>query len=391
MSHDEIPPVLNELPAPNVSPGFDDERSNNGLWRLAAVVSVVVGLVIVASSSFPLQARQSRLFPFAIGLAIAAWLVLYFVFSEPWRRCRRQWDLLVPIAVVAGVEQLSGLLARMPLMGPLFVPEWTMQLVSLSWSVSLGTLLNILIWTAFAAWQTDLLWRALRDDGPLSLAPWPPIRRHFLRSLAVLSIGVGVLLIALIPILSIGSVLFIAVIPLLGMLSLVWNLATAALLPATLFRSAPLGESLKFGFYFSWHWKGRWWRGMLAQLLLLGLFVVLRVHFTKSLSEYGPGPGQGRTTVNTVSSVKWQVNAFWIGGYEHRCRWYTKYAEALEVPTVPLISQVLALLFLLVAVAMKMTVIQELVEVSESSKDAKPPPLAPDAGNTPGAGPDELN
>ena len=44
MSHDEIPPVYDDLPAPAVSPGFDDEASDNGLWRVAAVVGVVVGL-----------------------------------------------------------------------------------------------------------------------------------------------------------------------------------------------------------------------------------------------------------------------------------------------------------------------------------------------------------
>ena len=47
----------------------------------------------------------------------------------------------------------------------------------------------------------------------------------------------------------------------------------------------------------------------------------------------------------------------------------SKYAEALEVPLVPLISQVLALLLLVVAIAMKMTVIQELVEDPEFSED----------------------
>jgi hypothetical protein len=245
-------------------------------------------------------------------------------------------------------------------------------------SVSLGTVVNIVVWTAFAAWQTDLLWRALLDDGPLRLAPWPPIRRHFLRSLAALSIGVGVLLLALIPILAIGAVMFVVAIPLILVLGVVWNLATAALLPTTLFKSAPLAESLKFGLHLSWRWKGRWWRGLFAQLVLLGLFVLLRVHYTNSSTEYGPGPGQGRTTVNTVSSVKWQANAFWVGGYEHGCRWYTKYAEALNVPTVPLISQVLALMLLVVAVAMKMTVLQDLVGDSEFSKAAKPCPLSPD-------------
>ena len=149
------------------------------LWRLVAVVGVVVaGLVeIAASNSFPLNARQSRLFLFVAGPAIAAWLVLQFFFSEPWRRCRRRSELLVPIGVVAGVAEIAELLARMPLLRPAFLPEWTFRLASLSFSVSLGSVLTILIWTAFAAWQTDLLSRhCLPGRRPLRLAPWPSIR-----------------------------------------------------------------------------------------------------------------------------------------------------------------------------------------------------------------------
>lgn len=351
-----------------------DADSDSSLWRPGAFVGVVAALVIAAAHSFPLQARQGRLFLFAAVLVIAAWLALQFAFREPWRRCRRQWDLLVPIGIVAGVEQLSGLLARMPLLGQAFVPQWTLRLFSLSVSVSLSTVLNLLIWTAFAAWETDLLWRACQGDGTLRLAPWQSVRNHFLRSLAVLSLGVGVLLISLIPILAIGGVLFVLVIPLMGMLSISWNLATAALLPATLFRHAPLWESLKFGLRFSWRHKGRWWRGMLVQLMLLGLFVLIRVQYANSTTDYGPST-RG-TSINTVSSVKWQVNAFWIGGYENGCRWYTKYAEALDVPLVPLVSQVLGMLFLVVAVTVKLTVIKVLVEDAEFSLS----PKAPDIG-----------
>jgi hypothetical protein len=363
---------------PELSHDIDDAAHGNGVWRLAAVVGVLAALVIAASDSFPFQPRQGRLFLFAAGVAFVAWSVLHFVFPGPWRQCRRQLDLLVPIGIVAGVEQLLAVLARMPLLSSILEPDWSLRLVSLSLSVSVGTVANVIVWTAFAAWQTDLLWRALQDNGPLRLAPWRPIRRHFLRSLAALSLGVGVLLLALIPILAIGAVMFVVAIPLILVLGIVWNLATAALLPTTLFKSAPLAESLKSGLHLSWRWKGRWWRGLFAQLLLLGLFVLLRVHYTTSSTEYGPGPGQGRTTVNTVSSVKWHTNAFWVGGYEHGCRWYTKYAEALNAPTVPLISQVLALILLVVADAMKMTVIRELVEDSEFSMAAKPSPLLQD-------------
>ena len=86
MPYDETPPAFESLPASSASPGFDAEASDNGRWRLAAVVGVAVGLVIAASNSFPLQTHQGRLFLFGAGVAIAAWLVLRFIFPEPWQR-----------------------------------------------------------------------------------------------------------------------------------------------------------------------------------------------------------------------------------------------------------------------------------------------------------------
>ncbi len=257
MSPNETPPLSGNSP-PELSPDFDNTAYRDGVWRLAAVVGVFAAVVIAALDSFPLQPRQGRLFFLAAGIALAAWSVLHFVFPGPWRRLRRQWDLLVPIGIVAGVEQLFALLDRVPFLSAIFAPNWSLRLVSLSLSVSLGTVVNIIVWTAFAAWQTDLLWRELLNEGPLRLGPLPPIRRYFLRSLAALSIGVGVLLLALVPILAIGAVMFVVAVPLMLVLGAAWNLTTVALLPTTLFKSAPLGESLKFGLHLSWHWKGRW-------------------------------------------------------------------------------------------------------------------------------------
>ena len=57
----------------------------------------------------------------------------------------------------------------------------------------------------------------------------------------------------------------------------------------------------------------------------------------------------------------------------------------------PLISQLLALLLLVVAIAMKMTVIQELVEDSASFPRTRNHCPAPDLGDTPDAGPDVVN
>jgi len=285
----------------------------------------------------------------------------------------------VPVGVVVGADQLLGLLHKLPLLAALLTPQWTARLLGLSLGLSVGIVVNMALWTAFAAWQTDLLWRAMRGESPLNLSPWPSLQRYFLRAFLALAVGMGVLLLGLIPILAIGAVLFVVAIPAMGVFGVVWNLATAALLPVTLFSSRPLGASLAGGLRVSWDMKGRWWRGLLAQLLLLGLIIVLRVHFTRSAAEL-QGMGRGQMGMHTQTSVKWHVNAFWVGGFEHSCRWYTKYAEALETSPVPLVGEGLGLVFLVLAVAMKLTVLGELSGAAdavfgEKPLTAVPPPL----------------
>ncbi|MCH5373545.1 MAG: hypothetical protein JJ992_06180 [Planctomycetes bacterium] len=377
MSHESWPPVFDD---PSRSPEFrgvvDPSPPRGAPWRVVAMLGVVAALLIAGLESVPLEPRQGRLFLFAVPIAVATMLVLRLAFPWPWAKMWSHPDLLVPVGVVVGVQQLLGLLYKLPLLAALLAPQWSARLLGISLGLSLGAAVNVVLWTAFAAWQTDLLWRALRDGEPLDLSPWPSIRRHFLRTFVVLVIGVGVLLVVMVPILALGAVLFILAIPAIGALAIVWNLATAALLPVTLFHPGPLGPSLGAGFRVGWDLKGRWWRGLVVQLLLLGLIVLLRVHYTKSAFEMR-GPGQGGSSVNT--SVKWHVNAFWVGGYEHESRWYTKYADAIETSKVPLVTQCLGLLFLILAVAMKMTVMVELAGMADILFGQKPSGTIPPA------------
>ena len=110
-----------------------------------------------------------------------------------------------------------------------------------------------------------------------------------------------------------------------------------------------------------------WWAQLLAHLLLLGLLIFLRVDFSKTERTVDPVNQSSYVNRESKTNVSWQVDAFWVGGYEHQCRWYTKYAAELETKPVPIITALLSLLFLVVAVGMKLTVIRELVVHSSKS------------------------
>ncbi len=348
----EPPPVVQHAIPPA------DTRNRN--WRVVALMGVAATLAMALFQSFPLEPRQSRGVLFAGILVLVTLAVLRTLFRPAWQLLSSKPDILVPVGVALLASTAVDLLARLPLLHALLMPSWSLNLLGLALSLSLGTVLSIVIWTAFAAWQTDLILRAVRSTDVLDVAPWPPIRQHFLRTFVVLMVGVGVLLASIVPAVALGAATLILALPAMGVIGVVWNLLTAALLPVVLLSPSPLPAALREGFRYSWSLKGRWWRQLVAHLLLLGILLFLRVHFTSTVQRNDPGRRVVNMNQQAQTSVKWQVNAFWTGGYENGCRWYSKYAEAIETQPLPIISQVLAILFLVVALAMKITVVREL-------------------------------
>jgi hypothetical protein len=70
-----------------------------------------------------------------------------------------------------------------------------------------------------------------------------------------------------------------------------------------------------------------------------------------SYTEQGP---KGFTTHN---KSEWSVNSFWTGGYENECRWYAKVLQIYEVPALEVISTALGLVFGVLAIGVKLTIV----------------------------------
>jgi hypothetical protein len=135
-----------------------------------------------------------------------------------------------------------------------------------------------------------------------------------------------------------------------------WNFATAALLPVGFATEGGFWRSFRAGVAASLGYLHKWWFLLLAQMVLLGL-----VFYYQSSSG-------GNT------NVSWSVNVFWTGGYEDECRWYGKLAEAMRVPKLPLVETLLTLLFGVLAVAIKLAIIQRLQPAA--------PPVTSDAASS---------
>ncbi len=161
------------------------------------------------------------------------------------------------------------------------------------------------------------------------------------------AIGWVVLFVALGITIAVG----VAVLPLallaIGVFALVWNLATAALLPVVVADRRPFGESVREGIRASWQGKGRWWLAVVAQMVLLGWVTFLSVSYTSN-----PRPG----SFSTQNKTDFSVNAFWTGGYENECRWHSKLMAVVETKPLPLTDFLLGVLFAVLAVIVKLEV-----------------------------------
>ncbi len=133
--------------------------------------------------------------------------------------------------------------------------------------------------------------------------------------------------------------------PALGVVGVVWNLWTAALLPITLETPGSVFGALGLGLRRSWDLKQYWWPQLAGLLLVLGLVVVVI-----------PNP----FSVN--------VNAFWLGGYEHECRWLAKGVDVFGLKPLPILVVFVDLAFLVLAVSLKLHVVRVLVTHDKPSE-----------------------
>ncbi|MCZ6795336.1 MAG: hypothetical protein O7J95_17155, partial [Planctomycetota bacterium] len=300
------------------------------------------GVVVVqeALAAFPLEPRQEAGFIVVVVATGLVALTLATLLRDATQLMLRHKQLLVPLGLLVFAEAVIGWLAAWPLTGNFLQPTTRL------WNLSVAFVVSLLLWAVYGTWVTCLVLEAVREDRARPVAALAGLKTWFPRVLALEAIGWAVLLVPLGALMPLAAGAMPLVIGVIGVGSLLWNLATAALLPVALDRRLRFGAALREGIRRSWAYKGRWWKPLLAQLALLGLVTFVTV-------SYRDASGSHQTT-------NWGVNAFWVGGYENECRWYGKLMEALKTSPVALISTLLGIVFGVLAIAVKLTVVGEL-------------------------------
>jgi hypothetical protein len=320
------------------------------LLRLLSVLGplTLVGWELAFLPPFKPRQDWGLIVLFLMGLAALGFLML--VTPRAIGIITRHPDLLVPLGVTTALGGAVDWLGSRPGFAAVATPLWHGSLLGLSLAISAAVLIAIVLAVLHAGWTTALILQAVTRGRIDLLAPLANPGRWFLRTFAALTVGVAGLMLLVVVALAVAAVALPLGLILIAVGSLVWNLSTAALLPATLRSRGPLAQCLAEGFRESRRGLRRWWGVVVLQMILLGWVTFL--HFSYTINE------PGRTT--SYSTTNWNVNGFWTGGYEAGCKWYEQVAKVAQTETLPPVVTLLGLLLGIVAVAVKLTVAQRM-------------------------------
>ena len=240
-----------------------------------------------------------------------------------------------------------------------------LQLLSLSFSLSVIFLLNIALAILYAGWTTVLI---IQANGRNPIDPLHAIQtaQHWFWRVAGAEVfGWVVLFAVLAAVITVGVVVLPLALIVLAIFTLVWNLATAVLLLVMASTRTPFGPTLREGMRVSWEGKSRWWPAVLAKMVLLGWITVFFVSYTSN-----PRPG----SFSTQNKSDFSINAFWAGGYEDECHWHTKLMAAVEAKPLPLVEFLLGILYAVLAIVVKLQIAAAMYQPPQ------PPEIALDEG-----------
>ncbi|MGO8691506.1 MAG: hypothetical protein ACLQLG_17935 [Thermoguttaceae bacterium] len=348
---------------PDYQPDGPTASPRIGLLRYTAIVGTGIVLVWRVTSLFGMRPRQEWGILVVAAAAIAVGLVCRLLMPAATARLGRHMDLLLPLGFYIPTETMLGLLAKAPITSALLSPSWSFRVLSISFTLSLAFLLEIVLAVVYAGWTTTLILQAVGRDRVEPLPALAAMRRWFWPVLGVETLGWFVMFAAL----ALGIAVGAAVLPLaligIGVFALIWNLATAALLPVVVGRRRPFGEAVREGIRLSWRGKGRWWKPVVAQMILLGWIVFFVVSYTDDTAG----------SYHMYEKTQFSVKAFWTGGYEDECHWYTELMKTVETEPLPLATSLLGILFAVLAIVVKLEITAGLFSPAAVPEEAPSP------------------
>ena len=316
--------------------------------RLMALVGLVAVLLVDLVSSLRVRGGLGLGVVLLLALTIAVGLTALFLMPKAAGALLRNKDLLLPFALTLIATNLLAWLSAVQFIGPALNSSLPLKFISFPFSVMF--VLHIALAVAYATWMTAVLLEFVRTENTDPVRVLSEVPKRFSRIMGLEFVGwitvmvITSILLQLMPVLQ-----FWALLP-MAAFGVMWNFATAAVLPVGFATEGGFWRSFRVGVAASLGYLGKWWLLLLVQMILLGL--VFYYH--------------SRSGGN--ANVSWSVNVFWTGGYEDECRWYGKLAEVMRTPKLPLVDTLLTLLFGWFAIAIKLAVVQRLQPTAPAQK-----------------------
>jgi hypothetical protein len=322
--------------------------------RLVALIGLAMVLLIDLISSLRVQGGLGWGSVLFIVMTSAVALTALVLMPKAAGALLRNGDLLLPFVLTLVAGNLVEWISAAQFIGTALKSSLPLKFISLSLPFSLMFVLHIVLAVAYATWMTAALLEFVRTENNDPCRVLSEVPKRFSRIMGLEFIGwitvmvITAMLLQLMPVM--GGV---ALLP-MAAFGVMWNFATAAVLPVGFATEGGFWRSFRAGVGASLGYLGNWWLLLLVQMALLGL-----VFYYQSSSG-------GNT------NVSWSVNVFWTGGYEDECRWYGKLVEIMRTPKLPVVDTLLTLLFGVFAVAIKLAIIQRLQPTAQAQASTNP-------------------
>lgn len=335
------------------------------LLRLIAFFGTAAVVLWQFVSMPQLQPRQA--YGFVIpAVAIFAVVLMLAVMSDATQRLLQYTDLLVPLGLFVTVSTAFNMLAAVPAIAAMLTAPWSIQLLTLSLSLSVLMVATSLLSVVYVGWTTTLILQVVVHGQVNLIAPFAIVGRWFWRTLTWEFLGWSILLCVSAVLLVAGTVSLTVALVLLGVTTLTWNLLTAAVLPVVLADNGPFWNAVKDGLRISREGIPKWAPLVIAQMLLLGWVTFVHVSYTTHETTQTDSGYNLTTTEKTTNKTQtnWSVNSFWTGGYADDCKWHESLMKALESEPLQFVNRLLTLLFAVLAIAIKIKIVSDLYSPS---------------------------
>lgn len=249
--------------------------------RRMAVLGPLLILAIDLQRDLPWQPRQEYALVVLALTVLATGVTLRWSLRGETRRIREHLDLLVPLGLYVFAEQLLAWVVLVPFVGRIMEPGWDVNILALSFTLSVNLVVVIVLSVMHAAWTLALVCQATEGRPVDLMEGLDQVRRRFWRvfgcmavSLVVFFLGVALVIAACKTALTPGLFL-------IGLGTVALNFVTAGLLLRAVSRpELPFWTGFREGLAVSWRHQRRWWVPLLVQMEIVGLITYVTLSFS---------------------------------------------------------------------------------------------------------------